>query len=113
MVNGPIETRSWATYALGRIRELAEHGLIVYASPSVRRDIENLEYESDAVSRCLAALEEGEFRRSLLYSNHRQWLDEYHTTYRGPRGHLDHLYIKLSLNRRCTRVVVYSFHLER
>lgn len=98
---------------MDRIKELARGGRVRYASRTVQRDVENLEYAPEDVHQCLEALDSRLFSHAERYSEKEPWLDVYHISFRGPTGHLDPLYIKLKLNRDCVVVILHSFHRER
>lgn len=111
MVSDKEERRDKKEYSLGRIKELAEWGNVMYLSSRVTKHVENLGYSPDEVHKCLSCLKEENYRGTVRYDG-KPWLDEYLISYTGPAGQTDDLYIKLKLNRDCVVIQLASFHPE-
>lgn len=110
MVTQFSEIRDYAKYDLAQIHELAASQCVVYVNRDVQRDTENYGYDFEGVCRCLQQLTAKEFRHSGCYANRNLWHDVYRMNYRAPSGHIDDLYIKLSLGKSCLVVNIFSFH---
>jgi hypothetical protein len=113
MVNEQAQHRTFPSYSLDRIHELARFRHVEYGSSRVTVDVENLGYSIDDICRCLEILQPGHFSHAERYGETDKWLDIYRCTYPSPSGALDNLYIKLKLFKSCVSVVLHSFHRER
>ncbi|MGB0721758.1 MAG: type II toxin-antitoxin system MqsR family toxin [Gammaproteobacteria bacterium] len=113
MVTPDSEKRETPEYSLERVRDLAERGSVQFAGSRVFRDVENLGYAPENVHDCLRKLDKQHFRHSIWYSKTKSWNDVYRLSFMAPSGDVDHLYIKLKLNRDCVVVVLQSFHRDR
>lgn len=110
MVTQFSEVRDYARYDLHRVHELAGRECVVYVNRDVQRDTDKYGYDFDEVCRCLAQLKAADFRHSGCYEDRAVWLDVYVVRYQAPSGHIDELYIKLSLSKTCLVVNIFSFH---
>jgi Motility quorum-sensing regulator, toxin of MqsA len=112
MVTHGKEVRDHAECALGRIQELAAQQSVIYGGRRVQNHIANLGYSLEAVCECLAQLTPDNFKQSERYSPDGPWHDVFLKTFRGPGNCDDDLYIKLTLDRTCVNIVLFSFHPE-
>lgn len=112
MVTQFKEDRNYPRYDLNQIHALAGSQRVVYANRSVQRDTANHGYEFKDVCRCLLELRPEDFKRSGRYEGP-LWYDVYEIRFSAPTGHVDDLYLKLSLASGCLLVNLFSFHPSR
>lgn len=108
------EKRTTPEYSLARVRELAEKGMVSYASSRVEHNVFELGYSPEDVHDCLASLESVHFKESILYPSRSFWMDVYlrpFVSISAPRGQIDDLYVKFSLNRDLIVIHLHSFHI--
>jgi hypothetical protein len=110
MVTQFSEVQDYARYDLKQIHALAAACAVVYVNPDVQRDTEKFGYDFDEVCSCLVQLAAEDFKHSGRYANRDLWYDVYTVKYQAPSGHIDDLYIKLTLGKGCLVVNVFSFH---
>lgn len=104
------EFRDRPDYSLDCIRDLARLGDVAYGGRRVERHIENLGYSPEEVAKCLSSLVESNYQRSERSPPDPKWRDVYHMNWHSSLSCVDELYIKISLNRDCTMIVLHSFH---
>jgi len=104
--------RDYPSFSLEQVKELARRGAIAY-TPTVQRDMANLNYGNGDVCECLLMLQSGHFKNSVWYDNHNSWFDVYHISVKSQEGFIDDLYIKLRLANGCMVVSIISFHRHR
>ena len=107
------EFRDRPDYSLDCIRDLARLGAVAYGGRRVEQDIENLGYSPDEVAKCLGCLDESNYHQSERSPPSQKWRDVYHMKWHSSLSYVDELYIKMSLNRDCTMIVLHSFHPHR
>ena len=107
MVTSFTEERDYPRYDLHQVHSLAVLQK-VYMTWSAVRDATNLGYELDDVCRCLEELKSNDFRHSGRYDGPR-WYDVYRGRFTSPTGHVDDLYIKLSLGQGCLIINLFRF----
>jgi hypothetical protein len=104
--------------SLQRVQELAAQGAVIYASETVQRDVDTLQYDFEDVCATLRMLSPEDFHHAELYEDAKQWVDVYKVKVQFQRSsdskvYIDALYVKFKLNRNCVLVVVHSFHEHR
>jgi motility quorum-sensing regulator/GCU-specific mRNA interferase toxin len=99
-------------YDLERVAEAARAGRVVLPR-RVQVDYQEIGYALDDVHDCLARLTPADYRG--VFERDGIQYDVYHPRYRGPTGHVDELYVKLSERSAAilSQVVLGSFHLQR
>lgn len=114
MVISDPQKRNGKEYSLDAIHRLAARQKVVYGSPDVLRDTANFGYSLEEVCLCLQNLKEENYHESVHYDRG-GWHDVYKCRWPAPNQpaiEIDHLYIKLKLNRDCITIVIASFHPE-
>lgn len=104
-----------ACYNLDEVRKLAKQGAVEYMGRTANRDAAELGYSLNDVIRCLAALTEDEFSKSLEYGAGLKH-DVYITKFPRPNGEedeIDELYVKFVLINNMLTISIASFHLQR
>lgn len=98
---------------LEEIQKLAAKQQVIYENEQVLLDVSALDLDLARVCDCICKLTDDDFKHSILYPTCPLWMDVYKLPFTSSSNWMGLLYIKLSLSRNCTKVVVFSFHQDR
>ncbi|WP_423906873.1 type II toxin-antitoxin system MqsR family toxin [Candidatus Spongiihabitans sp.] len=119
MVSYTPQKRKTSEYSLEHIHRPAGNQQVYFKTSAVSNDTTNLGYLLTDVCECLKNLTSENYRESVRYGESEIWLDVYHCQWsasqsalNNPPNNPDSLYIKLGFNKKCTAIVVSSFHLS-
>jgi hypothetical protein len=100
-----------AQYSLLLVHELASRDMYVAATSRVQNQIDSLGYGRVHVCECLCKLTKDHYKHSDFLDHIDSYGDIYSIKFRGPKGVIDELYIKLIARDGTLAIGLFGFHL--